>query len=185
MENAQFEMEMKFRVADPERLRARLLSMGALSQGREIESDEYFRSPLRDFGVTGEALRLRSVGAEQILTYKGSRLPGPTKIRKELELAIQPLSGTMPELLKLLGFEPLAPIRKWRETFVFQDLTKAGISVCLDDAEGLGWFAEIEILAPLQEKQAAVKRIQNLARELELTDVEDRSYLRMHLEKGR
>jgi len=186
MEKYQFEMEKKFRVTNPQLLREKLQELGAFCHGREKEVDQYFRSPVRDFATTGEALRVRQVGTEQVLTYKGSRIPGPTKIRKELEMGIQPKSGSLGELLICLGFEPLPEIRKWRETYLFPETNHPkDITLCLDDAEGLGWFAEIEILAQLAEKDQAILRINELAGKLELTDLEDRSYLRMHLEKNR
>ncbi len=86
-------------------------------------------------------------------------------------------------MLEALGFHPVATVRKTRRTF---HLVRGGrpMEVVLDRAEALGDFAEVEALADdrsLAEAQAAVLA---LARELGLTKVEPRSYLRMLLERG-
>jgi adenylate cyclase class 2 len=83
--------------------------------------------------------------------------------------------------MQTLGFRPVATIRKHRETFhlSFRDHE---IEIALDDAEGLGDFAEIETLAHGEDDLGAAQQaVMALASVLGLTEVEPRSYLRMIL----
>ena len=128
---------------------------------------------------------MRSIGDENRITYKGPRKRGPTKTREEIEIRFADgaeAAGQLRRLFELLGFHPVATIRKHRVMF---ELTRAGhaLEVALDRAESLGDFAEVEMLAPserdIPEAQSAVLA---LAAELGLSEVEPRSYLRMALE---
>ena len=85
-------------------------------------------------------------------------------------------------LLENLGFQPVATIRKQRESFHlrFQDHE---MEIALDTAGGLGAFAEIETMASGEADLAAAQQaVLALAGVLDLTEVEPRSYLRMILE---
>ncbi|WP_406699947.1 CYTH domain-containing protein [Singulisphaera sp. Ch08] len=87
-------------------------------------------------------------------------------------------------LFNQLGFRKVAAVRKTRRPFhlEYQGLP---IEVALDTTEGLGEFAEVEAFATKEaDLPAAQAAVIDLARELELTEVEPRSYLRMHLDAG-
>jgi len=180
-----FEVEVKYRAADHDRLRRLLLQRGAREDAPVEQEDVYLRHPSRDFAQTNEALRFRHIGADNRITYKGPRFPGPTKTREEIEISVAPGEGAARDLARLfanLGFQPVAAIRKRRTTFHLA-YPPHDIEVSLDRVEGLGDFAEIEAIAPdetgLSSAQAAVLA---LAAELGLDQVEPRSYLRMALE---
>ncbi len=180
-----YEVEIKFRSADHEQLRRRLEARGAVAGPAVVQVDTYLNHPSRDFARTGEAFRLRRIGSENRITYKGPRHEGPTKTREEIELPFAEGEETFDQLMRLfenLGFRPVATIRKTRLTFHLPDRTDH-LEVVLDRAEGLGDFAEVESVAAtesdLPDAQAAVLAV---ARELGLTEVEPRSYLRMALE---
>lgn len=185
MDGQPLEMELKFRVKDLDQVRAKIVAAGAKFLGREREVDRYFRNPLRDFQATGEAFRIRFEGAKHFLTYKGPRLPGQTKSRKELEMEVLPKNGTLSELLSSLGFEAFPDISKWRETYLLPQGNQGEVTVCLDQAEGLGDFVELEILGTADQRTQAELCLLQTAEKLGLTEREDRSYLRMHLEKNR
>jgi pantoate--beta-alanine ligase len=56
------------------------------------------------------------------------------------------------------------------------------VAICLDDVEGLGRFAEVEVIAGLPEEAShASDVLTRLAGELGLSEVERRSYLTLHL----
>src|ERR1700722_7885311 len=144
------EIEQKFADADFPDLEQRLASLGARPGKPQDEADQYLNGPDRDFAATGEAFRLRRVGTAGMLTYKGPKLPDTVKVRVELEVPLA--EGDTPaadclELLKRLGYRPVAVVRKRRRPFSLQ---RAGfdLTVCLDDVEGVGRFAEVEVLAP-------------------------------------
>jgi adenylate cyclase, class 2 len=183
-----YEVEVKFRSVDHSLLGQRLAALGAIQADSVDQVDIYLRHPARDFAVTNEAFRLRSIGDENRITYKGPRKPGPTKTREEIEIRVADggsAAGQLLRLFELLGFRPAATIRKRRTSF---HVNRAGqsLEVVLDRAESLGDFAEIEALALTEpELPAAQSAVLALAAELGLTEVEPRSYLRMVLEKGR
>jgi adenylate cyclase, class 2 len=180
-----YEVEVKYRSVDHGLLEQQLTAQGASQRGSVRQVDLYLNHPSRDFATTNEAFRIRSIGEENRITYKGPRRPGPTKTREEIEIRFadgEVAAGQLLELFKLLGFRPVATIRKTRTSFL---LDRAGhsLEVTLDRADGLGDFAEIEALASSElEVPAAQSAVLALATELGLTELEPRSYLRMLLE---
>ena len=183
-----FEVEVKYRSVDHDQLRRRLNELRAVPDPQVAQEDVYLNHPSRDFAVTNEALRLRRIGDENRITYKGPRREGPTKTRTEIEIAVGAGADAFQQLARLfeiLGFHPVATVRKSRTTFHLVDLPHR-MEVSLDHAEGLGDFAEIEILAAGEsDLPAAQAAVLALAAELGLTEVEPRSYLRMLLETCR
>src|SRR5688572_7787302 len=113
----QFEVEQKFRVAGFADVERSLRDMSAQIGPACEQSDCYYAHPVRDFGVTDEAFRLRSTGEVNCVTYKGPRVDSTTKTRRELEL---PLPGgaeyraKFAAMLELLGFRRVAEVRKMR-----------------------------------------------------------------------
>src|SRR5689334_1127969 len=107
MPNNHWEVEQKFQVPDPTRIRHNLDDLG-ISWHQEIDQrDRYFNHPSRDFGQTDEALRLRQSGERNYITYKGPKIDVATKTRRELEVPL--VAGTavldqFAEVLILLGF---------------------------------------------------------------------------------
>jgi adenylate cyclase, class 2 len=183
-----FEVEVKYRSVDHDQLARRLNERGAVAELPIVEEDLYLGHPARDFAVTNEAFRLRRIGTENRITYKGPKRAGPTKTREEIELVMPAGEAGFAQLSRLfenLGFRPVATVKKTRTSY---HLTEHGqsIEVTLDSAEGLGDFAEIETLvateADLSVAQAAVLA---LALELGLSEVEPRSYLRLKLDRER
>ena len=180
-----FEVEVKFRSVDNDRLTLALAARGADSEQTITQEDTYLTHPSRDFAATNEAFRIRRIGEENRITYKGPRRSGPTKTREEIEIELTSGAQAFTELYRLfecLGFRPVATIKKSRTPF---HLTRDGrrIEVVLDRAEGLGDFVEIETLAATEtDLPAAQAAVLALASELGLTEVEPRSYLRMWFE---
>ncbi len=180
-----FEVEVKYRTSDRATLVERLKALGAVPAGAVPQADAYLNHPARDFAQTNEALRVRRVGDFNHVTYKGPKRAGPTKTREEIEIPCGEGEDAYAKVVRLfesLDFRPIAVIRKWRHPF---HLTYQGraMEVVLDMAEGLGEFAEVEAIARDEsDLPAAQDAVLNLARELGLTEVEPRSYLRMALE---
>jgi adenylate cyclase, class 2 len=180
-----FEIEVKFRVADLPALAQKLAERG-VSPAHVVEhQDAYLSHPARDFAQTGEAFRIRSEGALNRITYKGAKLDGPTKTREEIEVEFAEGDEARQQLgraFELLGFQPVAVVKKRREEY-HVDFQSRTMTVALDQAEGLGSFAEVETLASTEaDLKAAQGAVLALAGELGLTEVEPRSYLRMLLE---
>ena len=179
------EIEMKFAVSDFDAVREHLRALQVEAAAPHVESDHYYNAPDRDFRVTDEAFRLRRVGAQSRITYKGPKQPGPTKTRTEIEVPLE--GGERPatdflRLVELLGYRPTAVVRKTRQEASFQ---RGGfdLQVCLDDADEIGRFVEVEIVAPPERRNEAQQVLLAVVGELGLNNAEPRSYLRMLLEK--
>ena len=143
------EVEVKVK-ADHSQVRSVLQKLGAIKIGIENQSDTYFAAPYRDFAKTDEALRIRSLDGQAVLTYKGPKLDKVSKTREELETSVD--EATTAKILHALGFSDAGIVRKKREVF------RAGeITVCLDAVEGLGEFLEVEIIAE-DEKDLDISR---------------------------
>ncbi len=179
-----FEVEQKFPIADAADVQRRLEALGAEFEPPIEQVDLYQKHPARDFSMTDEALRFRRVGDQRFITYKGPKVDPTTKTRREIEL---PLGDTATadawqEVFSLLGFKPVAEVRKTRRN---AKLTwqAAEIQASLDEVPPLGSFLELEIDVEEAEVQAARERLAALARKLELGPGERRSYLELLLGK--
>ena len=164
---------------------ARLAQLGCRWSAPLEQVDRYFAHPVRDFAQTDEALRLRRVGDDNRVTYKGPKLDAATKTRREIELPIE--SGTaglarFAELLEALSFRPVREVAKTRTPGVL-DWQGRHIEIALDEVARVGTFLEIELVTDEDDADAARAAIQSLAVELGLTRSERRSYLEMLLEK--
>jgi len=180
-----YEVEQKFRLADPDRIATWLAARGVALEPAVLQVDEYFAHPARDFAATDEALRIRSVGEQNWVTYKGPKIDASTKTRRELELPIEPGqagAARFAELLTALGFSHVAAVRKRRRTATvpFQG---CDVEVAVDNVEGVGQFCELEISADAAGLDAARAALAALAAEFGLTENERRSYLELLLER--
>lgn len=177
------EVEMKFTNADFPRLEKKLAECGAHADPPREDADHYFNAPDRDFARTDEALRVRRIGSANCVTYKGPKRDLQTKTRTEIEVGIADgdlAADAFMRLLVHLGYRPVAVVRKRRQIFHLQRDGFA-VEICLDELEGLGRFAELEVQAPEEQLDAARTLVQQLAAELGLTTSERRSYLELLL----
>ena len=181
MSSVQYEVELKFRLTDFSMVMQRLLEWGAVKIGIENQVDQYFAHPVRDFAETDEALRIRSVGNVNRLTYKGPVIDLATKTREESELNFAPGPESAEQLAhiwELLGFRRVRVVRKGREIYKLQRDGRE-LEICLDHVESLGRFLEIEMVVDAAHKSDAQQAILALAQELNLGSAERRSYLEM------
>jgi adenylate cyclase, class 2 len=179
-----YEVEMKFPLGEGDDLVPRLLALGAVEHETLEQADRYFNHPSHDFAETDEAFRLRSIGDENCVTYKGPKLDPVAKTRHEIEIAYA--SGLenavqFAEMLTLLGFRESLTVRKTRRVFHLK-WKERSVEVLLDRVAQLGDFAEIETLSNDDEKEVAKECVLSLAAELGLEKSERRSYLRMLIE---
>jgi adenylate cyclase, class 2 len=186
LETMHFEVEQKFPLDDVAGVERRLRELGAREAGVSEQIDWYFNHPARDFAQTDEALRLRSVGAENFITYKGPKLDATTKTRHEIELPLAAgaaATGDFAKLLESLGFRPVGRVSKTRRRFLLQWQGKS-VEAVIDQVAGLGQFMELEISASETEIEAAKSSIASLASALGLSCNERRSYLELLLDGG-
>lgn len=178
-----FEVEQKFPLDDAVGVERRLVELGAQATDTVEQADQYFNHPARDFAQTDEALRLRSVGEKNFITYKGPKLDATTKTRRELELPLPDGKASAPgfaELLTALGFCRVESVRKVRRQFHISWQGKT-VEAVIDDVADLGQFLELELSVGETEVEAAKSSIASLAGNLGLTRSERRSYLELLL----
>ncbi len=177
------EIEMKFPAPDFAALERTLAGWGATAHEPETNADHYFNAPDRDFAATDEALRLRRIGPENRVTYKGPKHRTEAKVRTEIEVPVAPGDGPAEDfmsILKHLGYRPVAVVRKRRRGYHLRRGAFA-LEVVLDEVEGLGRFAEVEIVAPEDQLPAANAVLAEVAAGLGLRTSERRSYLELLL----
>ncbi|MEI7780811.1 MAG: class IV adenylate cyclase [Planctomycetota bacterium] len=186
-----YEVEVKFPVADMPALHQKLVALAGRFREPLEQVDRYFAHPARDFVRTDEALRLRRVGHDVAITWKGPRLDTATKTRREIELPLAAIAASLPggppatierwtELLEALGFRRVHEVTKRRLSarVLWQG---AEVEVALDSVAGLGDFVELELPAREGEVSLAQACVMSLAQQLGCGTPERRSYLEMVL----
>lgn len=186
----QYEVEQKFRLGDQaDAIVARLSELGAKATGEVRQADHYFNHPVRDFATTDEALRIRSVGDQNWLTWKGPKIDRKTKTRREIETALGDGSKTadeIAEVLTILGFQSVAVVCKLRKQF---ELVKDGhrFEIAFDQVNDVGTFLEVELLAEQEGLEVAQQALKSLCDEIGLSEssIERKSYLGLLLDRRR
>ncbi|WP_461865129.1 class IV adenylate cyclase [Thermococcus sp.] len=150
---------------------------------RERQEDVYFQHPCRDFAETDEALRIRikkfNGHFEAFLTYKGPKLDSISKTREEIEVPINDVEAYL-TILRHLGFKEVISVEKTREKYYVEK----GVTITLDEVEGLGKFVEIEELAGEgADIEGEVKKLRRILMELGVRKFERKSYLEL-LQRG-
>lgn len=178
-----YEVELKFPTTDPDGFAARIRKLGAQFSGEELQQDRYFDHPARSFAETDEALRIRRVGDQNRITYKGPLEDPVAKTRREIEIPFAEgpqRVEQLTELLERLGFREVRTVTKERQLF---QLTWHGrsLELTVDRVAELGTFVEIETLSDAQGKSDARDAILALAQQLQLEGSERRSYLQLLL----
>jgi adenylate cyclase class 2 len=180
-----YEVELKFPVPDLQTLRRHMERIGACP-GETIEQvDTYLAHPVRQFAETDEAFRIRAVGEENRLTYKGPLVDPLAKTRREIEVRLESgaaVFGKTLEMLRLLGFRVVREVRK-RRTGLTLHYAGRDVELTLDDVAGLGTFAELETLVEDDQTGPARDDLLRLADELGLSGQERRSYLQLLIEQ--
>jgi adenylate cyclase class 2 len=171
------EIEAKAKVRNKREIKQKILEAGGVYLRTETQDDAYFAHPERDFAQTDEAVRIRTVGNEYFLTYKGKKLDYQTKTREEIEIKIED-AGKMTDILERLGFTTVANVIKVREYYSLNDYW-----VAVDEVFDVGLFIEIEKHGTDYEPDDLVELIESLG--IERTQMERKSYLELLLESKR
>lgn len=181
MAGPQYEIELKARLEDRPACEQWLTELGGQPIRRVVQQDEYFNHPCRDFAQTDEALRIRRFGEQFRVTYKGPKLAGPAKTRKEIEFALPADSAdACRHCLVELGFRPVAVVTKTR-TIWHVRYASVEFEVALDEVDRVGSFIELEVRQPGIAVEKGQKTAEQLARRLKLGPPITTSYLEMLL----
>src|SRR5262245_57430716 len=112
------EQEVKLSFDTIEAARQAVHAAGSrLVVSRRLIDDRLFDTVDSKLGRAGTALRLRRDESRSFLTFKGPVLPGPVKMRDELETLIGD-AATIETVLDRLGFRPVFRSQKYREEYV-------------------------------------------------------------------
>ena len=148
------ETEIKIRLAKPAEAKRRLADAKfVLSVPRRFESNVVYDTTDLKLKAAQILLRLRRVGAESIVTWKGPTVPGPHKIRPELETTVGS-SEAIDGIFRALGYEPTFRYEKYRTEFNQPQLAENGV-VTLDETP-IGNFFELEGSAEWIDQTAAL-----------------------------
>ena len=143
------EIELKFPVADPQALQARLPQLGFhLETPRTFEHNTLFDTPTRDLRAKRQILRLREYGGIHILTHKriddsANSDTSRYKIRIETETAVSD-PHAVAEIFAHLGYTPAFIYEKYRTEYsIFDPATNTTSHLVLDETP-IGTYAELE-----------------------------------------
>jgi len=173
------EVEVKAKINDFDSVKKMLNEINAEKTHVEHQEDSYFNSPIKDFGITDEALRIRKVRISEtskiFITYKGPKIDSQSKTREEIEVGIEDASK-LTKIFQHLGFKKVATVIKNRTIY---NLNQYIIS--LDEVEGLGPYMEIETdLEDGSEFSDELNKIFDIFKKLHITDGFERtSYLEL------
>jgi adenylate cyclase class 2 len=136
-----FEIEIKLRLPPKlGKIRRVLHAAGFhIEKPRVHESNVLFDNVKRTLRKHGKLIRVRRVGPQRLLTYKGPSEPSRYKKRLEIEIDLHDGAG-IEEILTHLGYRPLFRYEKFRTEYVKPRI--AG-KVLLDETP-IGNYLEIE-----------------------------------------
>jgi len=134
------EIEVKLRLKEVASVRRALRRAGfRLRRRRNFESNLVFDTAGLELRRTGKLLRLREVGRERLLTYKGPPEPGRYKRREEIDIPVRDAAAVR-LLLERLGFQVVFRYEKYRTEY--HRPGQEGV-VTIDETP-IGNFLEIE-----------------------------------------
>ena len=134
------ETEIKLSLEDPLATLSRLRSLGfEVLRPRVFEANTLYDTKTGELRQIATLLRLRQVGNQTVLTWKGPPVPGPHKQRPEEETMVGSFETTA-LIFEKLGFLPVFRYEKFRTEF-----SHAGaLGVVVFDETPIGKFLEIE-----------------------------------------
>ncbi len=155
------EIEMKFKVYNPEEMYSLLKKKGCLLNA-SVQKDTIYVQNLNDTESKEGAifLRVRKTDEKIELTYK--RKSSKANEAREIEFGVDSYELAN-EFLKALGFKEWVQVNKKRTHTKYGDF-----NLCLDEVERLGTFLEIEILVEKDDDVDYEKRILEVAEELKI-----------------
>ena len=148
------EIELKAWVADAEAAADRI-GRFAVERGSFVKDDEYWR-PVEGERALGSGVRIRREASSAVVNFKRKEVRDGIEVNDEREFRVSD-GDAMGELLSRLGLGVWIRKRKSGTAWEWD-----GMAIELARIEGLGWFAELEILAETDDADtvaAARKRL--------------------------
>ena len=176
------EVEQKFRVENHEtHLNLLNLPISQLAFSvPTLEVDIYYQHPAKDYKQTNELLRIRNW---REIIYKGPKSDANVKVRPEFTWKTDD-----PELLlETLGFTKVLEVHKHRKPCKWlcnKDEKQFTVTIALDKIDKLGSFIEIEIITNKNDAEFAIKQVEEIAQQMNLQNIETKSYFELIQEKN-
>lgn len=160
------EVEKKYRIPDPDVLKAILAKRGGSKKKATRQVDEYFNAPHKDFlapeKIT-EWVRVRTGDTQSSVNYKCWHLGTEADHADEFETPIEdPVA--MRKILEALGFTSMITVDKTREAWRLPD-----VEIAFDTVVGVGDFAEFEFKGAAEDPADALSQLDALITSLEVT----------------
>lgn len=135
------EIEIKLRLRDElTQVRQKLRQLGfRIGKPRMFESNILLDNSKRTLRRHGKLIRVRRVGRNRVLTYKGPSEPGRYKKRPEVEIHLPP-SSVVEEIFAHIGYHPVFRYEKFRTEYT----KPPGPGKVLLDETPIGNFLELE-----------------------------------------
>ena len=135
------ETEVKIAVGQPDEIRGLLRTRGfAETVSRRLEINTLYDTPDNRLRRNSMLLRIREVGSDCIITWKGPGTEGPHKSRPELET----FAGSAEKLGRIftkIGFQPTFRYEKFRTEYKISALSPGVVTL---DETPIGTFLELE-----------------------------------------
>ncbi|UCD28381.1 MAG: class IV adenylate cyclase [Planctomycetota bacterium] len=138
------EIEAKIKVDSHQKIRAKLVELGADRIGQVFEKNHIFDNAQRTLLAGGRGLRIRSCrslegeASSASITFKGPQLDKDLKVREEITTGIDNPQNAC-TLLKALGYLEFLYFEKRRESWRLDNC-----KIELDEVPYLGHYVEIE-----------------------------------------
>ncbi|MCX5751161.1 MAG: class IV adenylate cyclase [Candidatus Saganbacteria bacterium] len=157
------ETEIKFRLRNPDDLRAKLQEIGTEFAGKQHELDLFFdceNTMRKKLGM----IRIRKTRDKGFLTFKGpTQKDSQFKIREEIEVEVNDPDKLI-EIFSRMGYRQIGGKEKEREVYHFKN-----IHILLDRLPFIGYYLELE-----GEKEEIMEAVTMLG--LDMKDSTPRSY---------
>ncbi len=180
------EIEMKIPLEpffSPDNILAHLTENLGTPYAEIIQIDTYFQSPIRNFWLSDEALRIREIQSKDVpeiveFTYKGPKEGKTMKIREEISVEASNKENLF-YILQKIGFQDVAIVKKKRLNWRRNDAI-----ISYDIVKNLGSYLEIELSSTGEQKKVtrSKEKINRIAKEIipKWTGMEERrSYLEL------
>jgi adenylate cyclase class 2 len=144
-----FEVEVKARVKNLEKLKSKLEAMGCVFSKEIEQEDRIFTDSDEDFAAYQPGvnfLRIREQGDKVLFTLKRSRSNELDSIEHEITVND---ADELKNIIQSLGYHEAARVNKRRQQTKYKEY-----QISLDEVEGLGKFIEVEQFTDEESKQA-------------------------------
>lgn len=181
------EVETKIKLEDSQikEFREKIKKIAKFSKkGKKV--DDYFA--IQRWGYPKKAFRTRTTKDKIEINFKKHLKKYWTKevvVKQEFEFNIQKENfPDMIQLFKDMGFEEWVRKEKFNETYKWKKDQR--VSIELNRVKYLGYFIEIEYLAQPSEMDYAIRKIQDVLKELEINpnQIDNTGYTKMLWYKG-